>query len=619
MSQFKYLFFVAGANGKRELCRLDTVEEKIEKSNKTDIFTSLFYYNNEVVTYFQKNSTSKGFRGTMFSPHLVFDIDSSLHQSVELNIIDAIEKQKHLLEDLKSKGIINYRISFSSSKGFHTVIPSEIFGNFEPSSSLPAQLLALAKQITTADFDKSIFSNLRIFRVINTKSSKSGLYKIPITEGLLNYPDKILELAKSPQEASPIKKQEPVKALVRLKERAFDLVPEEHIFSGTYNKKPKNKLCILKLLQGVDTGERNEALCRITSHFKQEGYTPEFAFELILSWNKFNKQQESIEVLKNTFESIWNGGYSYGCFDYLLDSYCDQSCYLYRTKVSKEESQDESEFPIYSILDTQRFYEKFVKEDRRIKLGISEKIDTLIKGMAPQEIGVILGRPTAGKSTLAMHMGYNFVKNYGGCFLYISLEMSLAMMYERQMQIILGQNSDYIEKNYPSFAHDEDLKRFLVSDRTNISVKQIKKAVLDYQDKSGDKIEFIVVDYLHAMKSDGQDERTKINQTVQDLTALAKELDTRLLYLAHVHRTFSKEDSVYLPVKMGDGRDSSTIENSAFYIFAAHLIRDDPNVVMFQLLKNKNGMPFPSGVRLIRENNSLQLKEEKLTINLEDL
>ena len=373
MSQFKYLFFVAGANGKRELCRLDTVEEKIEKSNKTDIFTSLFYYNNEVVTYFQKNSTSKGFRGTMFSPHLVFDIDSSLHQSVELNIIDAIEKQKHLLEDLKSKGIINYRISFSSSKGFHTVIPSEIFGNFEPSSSLPAQLLALAKQITTADFDKSIFSNLRIFRVINTKSSKSGLYKIPITEGLLNYPDKILELAKSPQEASPIKKQEPVKALVRLKERAFDLVPEEHIFSGTYNKKPKNKLCILKLLQGVDTGERNEALCRITSHFKQEGYTPEFAFELILSWNKFNKQQESIEVLKNTFESIWNGGYSYGCFDYLLDSYCDQSCYLYRTKVSKEESQDESEFPIDSILDTQRFYDKFVKEDRRIKLGISEK------------------------------------------------------------------------------------------------------------------------------------------------------------------------------------------------------------------------------------------------------
>lgn len=608
---FDHVLLTIGSDKSRNrLVRAEKVPELVNKDD-VDVLVSLFSYGSEAIRYFQTNGSLKGYRGTMSIGSMPFDIDSD-----KLEV--ACSRAKQLISDLKEKGITEFALNFSGKKGFHIVVPARIFGGFEPSPSLPQQLLSLAKLLTPVEYDKSIYSNLRLFRLYGSKHPKSGLYKIQIEPELLDFPEKILELAQEPKERLLVKNQEVVKELVKLKERAFELVPEEHIFSGTYNKKPKNKLCILKLLQGVGTGERNEALCRIASHFKQEGYTPEFAFELILSWNKFNLQQEDTEVLKNTFDSIWNGGYTYGCFDWLLDSNCDKACYLYRAKTSKE-SENESEFPIYSIIETQRFYDKFVKEDRRIKLGISDKIDSLIRGMAPQEIGVILGRPTAGKSTLAMHMGYNFVKNYGGCFLYISLEMSLAMMYERQMQIILGKGSDYIEKNYPSFTQDEDLKRFLVSDRTNISVKQISKAVLEYQDRTGEKIEFIVVDYLHAMKSDGQDDRTKINQTVQDLTALAKELDTRLIYLAHVHRNFSKEDSVYLPVKMGDGRDSSTIENSAFYIFAAHLIRDDPNVVMFQLLKNKNGMPFPSGVRLIRENNSLQLKEEKVTINLEDL
>lgn len=610
---FDYVLLTIGSDKSRNrLVKVDRVPELVKKDD-VDVLVSLFSYGEEAVKYFQIHGSLKGYRGRMAINYLPFDIDSETFEV-------ACSRTKTLLADLKAKGITEYTVAFSGKKGQHIIIPAYIFGGFEPSSVLPQQLLSLAKSLTSVEFDKSIYSFLRLFRLYNSIHPKSGLHKIQIEPELLDFPEKILELAKNQRDRFAVPKQEPTKELARLKDRAFELVPDEYIFSGTANKKPKNKLCILKLLEGVDAGERNEVLCRLTAHFKQEGYTPEFAFELILSWNKFNKVQESVEVLKSTFESIWNGGFTYGCFDWLLDSHCSKDCYLYRTKLNKEEVASTSEIPIYSILDAKKEYDKFINEDRRIRLGISEKIDDLIKGIAPQQIGVVLGRPTSGKSTIAMHLGQYFVTHYSGCFLYISLEMSLAMMYERQMQIVLGENSDFIEKNYTTFEENENLKRFLVTEKASISVKQLKKSIEEYQDRTGEKIEFIIIDYLHAMKSDGQDDRSRINQTVQDLTALAKDLDTRLIYLAHVHRTaMTKEDSVFLPVRMGDGKDSSMIENSAFFIFATHLIRDDPDIVMFQLLKNKNGMPFDSGVRLKRQNKSLKFVEEKMIINLEDL
>lgn len=336
---FDHVLLTIGSDKSRNrLVKAEKVPELVNKDD-VDVLVSLFSYGEEAVRYFQSHGSLKGYRGTMSINSLPFDIDAD-----KLEV--ACSRTKALLSDLKSRGITEYTISASGRKGFHVIIPSRIFGGFEPSSTLPQQLLSLAKQLTEVEFDKSIYSNLRLFRLYGSKHPKSGLYKIQIEPELLDYPDKILELAKEPRERFSVPTQGTSKELVRLKERAFELVPEEHIFSGIVNKKPKNKLCILKLLKGVDTGERNEALCRIVSHFKQEGYTAEFAFELILSWNKFNKELESVDVLKNTFDSIWSGGYTYGCFDWLLDSNCDKNCYLYRNKISKEESVNTGEIPV---------------------------------------------------------------------------------------------------------------------------------------------------------------------------------------------------------------------------------------------------------------------------------
>lgn len=606
---YQYILLTIGKDKARNRLILHSKIQEYVKPEDKDVLISLFWYGGEAVKFFQKNQSLKGYRNEMWIPFLPFDIDSGHDEPLEV----ACSKTKKLLKELEEKGIDQYRISFSGSRGFHVIVDSSYFGEFKPSASLPAQLLALAKNLTTVGFDKSIYSNLRMFRLTNSLHHTSGLYKINILPELLDYPEKIKELAKTQQPILKNKKPESVKSLVKLKDDCFNLVPDDNTFVFTLDSKPKMKLCISNLLKGVGSGDRNNAACRIISNFKQQGYEPNVAYEFLHSWNKFNTPPATAEELKETFQSIWEGGYTYGCYDFMLDENCDKACYLYQDKTKKTEvlsSQNEMEF--VSISSAVKQYDEFIKEDKRIKLGVSEKIDKEIRGIAPGQSGVILGRPTAGKSLVAQHICQNFVKTYPGYCLYVSMEMPKEMLFEREAQILTGMQTDYIEQNYKNIKFSSDYDRYLVLDKVGVSIPELEKSILRFQENH-DKIELIIVDFLHALKVNegGMDEKSRIGKAVLQLTELPRKLNTRLLYLAHVHRTMGKDDSVYSPCRMGDGKDSSVIENNAFFIFGVHLIRDDPNCIVFQLLKNKHGAPLETGVQLEKTNGTLQLKERK--------
>jgi len=94
-------------------------------------------------------------------------------------------------------------IFFSGNKGFHVMIPCEVFQPF-----YSVEMFALYKQ--TAEqvekvgiqfVDKSVYSERRIWRFPNSINSKSGLYKIPLTYEEVRDIDigGILEIAKSPR------------------------------------------------------------------------------------------------------------------------------------------------------------------------------------------------------------------------------------------------------------------------------------------------------------------------------------------------------------------------------------------------------------------------------------
>ncbi len=605
--EYNYILFSIGKDKSRDnLVPASKLKDYI-KSTDIDVLTSLWRYGDEAIQYYQKNRTLTGYRGSMYAQTLTLDIDSH-REPLEI----ALSMGKEFVKQMNEKGI-EPKIYFSGNAGLHISISAEYFGGFQASSVLPAQLLALAKNLTNINFDKSIFGHLRMFRLTNTLHHKSGLYKIPIRKELLDYPAKILELAKTQQPAIKQNEVEPIPELIKLKEQCFDLVPNEDdsIFNFT-DIKPKNKLCINELLKGVSSGHRNDVLCRITSHFKKEGYTPELTYEFVHAWNKFNKPPIDKDELKVTFKSVWENGYTYSCFDWLLDDNCNKDCYLYANKNFKNIQQKlgSTETRIYRFGEIEKTYEEYINAGVGVNLGFSKKIDEEISGgIDPGDLVFIVGRPACYKSSICQMIANYFCDNYIGYFLYISLEMSLPRLYERQLQVMTGKTAQEIRENFKTISISRDVKeKYLITDKKGLSIPEIKKLVIEWETTNQAKIEIIAIDFFHALKIEGGEAKTKAENALKMLKQLAYELNTRIVTLVHTSRSGGGDS--YKSLDISSARDSALFEDVGDFSLGLHKIKEDDSILMVQLLKNKKGSTLDIGVRMRRSKTTIFLEED---------
>jgi hypothetical protein len=587
---FNYVFY-GKRNDKR--CLVHKNDVKIEPGQE-ETFISLFEYDEDALHYFQQNNSLEGFRGRMRIGVLPFDIDSP-------KLEDACLETKHLLKDLRHWGIQSVRLSFSGSKGFHVLVPQEYFGGFEPSSEIPQQLFSLTKQLTTSKYDSSIYSHLRIFRVTNTAHSKTGLFKVPIEEGMLDDPESILEYAKTIHK--PVKgiRVLPISELVDIKDRSFKVVPKQTDFTQVNIQEKK---CINHLLSGVETGERHRALCVLTSHFKYLGLSEKIAWLLIEDWNQKNQETTIDDAFITTFKRVWETGYRYGCWHPELDSHCSKDCYLFEQKYKVKKAEI---VQFVTMHEAKIVYQDFIETTEFIKTGISKELDKHIRKLVPGDLIGVLGRPTTYKSTVAQMMGRFHAANYKTYSLLVSLEMGLIRLYERQVQEIYDLPMWEIEEQYKNIAIPDEMSKFLWTTNKSLSVSDIKVAVKNWERTTGNKIGLILIDFLHALKVQGGEAKSRAENVMKELKDLPHELQAVGGILVHTSRGEKKD--TYTPLVMGSARDSSAIEDNCDYIIGLHKVRDDENLLCMQLLKNKNGSTLDAGIMLQRSVNAAHLIE----------
>jgi hypothetical protein len=75
-----------------------------------------------------------------------------------------------------------------------------------------------------------------------------------------------------------------------------------------------NRPCIKSMLQGVDRGQRNFALGRITKYLQYRGISKRESRQIVNDWNDRNSPPENIKKINNDFNSYWKNDYKLlGC------------------------------------------------------------------------------------------------------------------------------------------------------------------------------------------------------------------------------------------------------------------------------------------------------------------
>lgn len=122
---------------------------------------------------------------------IYFDIDRD-------DLLDAYEDTVQLVRDIKHELDISPVVFFSGSKGFHVLIPYMI---------VHGRCNEIARVIASKfsrNIDTSIYRNKGLIRVVNTVNTKSGLYKINVTEIIGLGLDLILRCASKPSVSKKI-------------------------------------------------------------------------------------------------------------------------------------------------------------------------------------------------------------------------------------------------------------------------------------------------------------------------------------------------------------------------------------------------------------------------------
>jgi replicative DNA helicase len=231
-------------------------------------------------------------------------------------------------------------------------------------------------------------------------------------------------------------------------------------------------------------------------------------------------------------------------------------------------------------------------------------LDTLTSGLQKQDLVVIAGRPSMGKTSLALALAQHAAIESNAVVGIFSLEMSAEAL---AMRMLCSEANVDAQKFRSGFLSNEEWARLgkalgkladariFIDDTPAISVLEMRAKARRLATEQK-QLDLIMVDYLQLMS--GSTRRTEsrqqeVSQISRELKALAKELNVPLIALSQLSR--APENRTDHRPQLADLRESGAIEQDAdlvAFIYREEVYnRSDENKNIAELIvaKQRNG------------------------------
>jgi replicative DNA helicase len=210
-----------------------------------------------------------------------------------------------------------------------------------------------------------------------------------------------------------------------------------------------------------------------------------------------------------------------------------------------------------------------------LKTGFAD-LDAAIVGLEPGDLIIVAGRPSMGKTALAMQIAEHVSETVP--VQVFSLEMSASML---AMRMAAGAGKiDLLKLRTGSLAGDEwgnltyavgklNNRSLYIDDRSSLTVAQIRARARQTKRKHG--LGLVVIDYIGLIDAHGENRAVALASVSRSLKAMARELSVPVIVLSQLNRQVTgRTDKRPL---LSDLRESGAIEQDADLILLLH--RDD--------------------------------------------
>ena len=582
-------------------------------------YMSTYQYKNEHIEHWKKTKSVAGIVG-LETNHLWWDIDS-------IDLDASLTSVNTLIKKLKTHSFNNNEISvrFSGSKGFHVVVETT---KTLKSDQVKHLCMSLAKGID--GIDETLYDDSQVLRLPNTVNNKSGLFciHIPTTEvGMLNMTTiKKRAESKQPVLNSVVSKVEIVAPETKVKESMpnqkvkTEIVRDFDISSIDFTKKPKHLDNARWALQNgyfygsenKTPGDRTNAMLCLAATYKNLGYEKEHTYRLLKGVAEI--QAERAGESRFSDEKIWNEivvGSVYGPFWRNGQfSIHDKNGWLYKYATEykvpiESQSDDVKNYGIVEIKDGFNIFKEYAKDidKNTLKFGLKELDEKL--NVQVGRLYALLASPGVGKTSFALQL-LNNASLQGEQGMFFSYDMSLTDVYEK----LVRKHTRYQSKTiYNAFKHQQEDKstefyNAFESNYKNISfvfetgqtLEEMRKAIELREEQLGQKIRFIVVDYLELIQSQFSDPTQSSMESIQGLRDIAISMNKAVLVLLQPNKMNSTPDEPLTSYNAAKG--SSSIGQSVTAMLTAYrpgyspLTPEHDNFISLLCVKNRSGTLF---------------------------
>ena len=299
----------------------------------------------------------------------------------------------------------------------------------------------------------------------------------------------------------------------------------------------------------------------------------------------------------------------------ISESVLDQASSATEITTSGEEMIQNAEKSLFDLAERGHFNQSFMKFERALKQTIEmaksayqneegivgvptglTDLDNRLGGMHKQDLVIIAGRPSMGKTALATNIAFHAAKNIEkkdlkSTVAFFSLEMSSEQLSTRILSEQSRIRSNDIRRGKVS---EKEFEQFIetsknifelplyIDETPAITISAISNRSRRIKRLFG--LDLIVVDYIQLMRSSGKRDWGRvqeISEITQGLKALAKELDVPVLAVSQLSRAVEHRDDK--KPQLADLRESGSIEQDAdvvMFVFreAYYLERKEPTL-----------------------------------------
>jgi len=228
-------------------------------------------------------------------------------------------------------------------------------------------------------------------------------------------------------------------------------------------------------------------------------------------------------------------------------------------------------------------------------------LDEFLGGFQRADFVVLAGRPSMGKTSLALSIARNAAVNQNACVAMFSVEMSKESLVMR----LLASEAE-IDLRRVRFGHhtDEEEKRVMdsigvlseaplyIDDSPVLRIAEMRSKCRRLH--SEHEINLIVIDHLGLMQADTRMENRvqEVSYISRSLKALARELEVPLIAVSQLSRA-SEWRATHKP-QLSDLRDSGSIEQDADVVL--FIYRDEYYYKPEEWLQQHPGESYPEGL-----------------------